>query len=82
MGDGDVLGRSEGYHLQGVHERLRFSKNSRKIATSPSPALDCYWLYKNHQPIEVTVHAVLLHCVESFEGLIPLCRQGRGCSEL
>ena len=22
-----------------------FSKNSRKFATSPSPALDCYWLY-------------------------------------
>ena len=23
-----------------------FSKNSRKFATSPSPALGCYWLYK------------------------------------
>ena len=23
-----------------------FSKNSRKFATSPSPALDCYWLFK------------------------------------
>ena len=28
-----------------------FSKNSRKFATSPSPALDCYCLYKNYQPI-------------------------------
>ena len=25
-----------------------FSKNSRKFATSPSPALVCYWLYKNY----------------------------------
>ena len=23
-----------------------FSKNSRKFAPSPSPALGCYWLYK------------------------------------
>ena len=23
-----------------------FLKNSGKFATSPSPALDCYWLYK------------------------------------
>ena len=23
-----------------------FSKNSRKFATSPSPVLGCYWLYK------------------------------------
>ena len=23
-----------------------FYKNSRKFATSPSPALGCYWLYK------------------------------------
>ena len=56
-----------------------FSKNSRKFATSPSPALDCYWLYKNYQPIGVTVHS---HCVESFEGLLQRSRRGRGCSEL
>ena len=23
-----------------------FSKNSQKFATSPSPAIGCYWLYK------------------------------------
>ena len=44
-----------------------FSKNSGKFATSPSPALGCYWLYKNYQPIGVTVH---LYCVEIFEGLL------------
>ena len=44
-----------------------FSKNSRKFATSPSPALGCYWLYKNYQPIGMTVHS---HCVESFEGVL------------
>ena len=47
-----------------------FSKNSRKFATSPSPALNYYWLYKNYQPIRVTVH---LHSVESFEGLLQRC---------
>ena len=42
-----------------------FFKNSRKFATSPSPALGCYWLYnKNYQPKGVTVHS---HCVESSE---------------
>ena len=56
-----------------------FSKNSRKFATSPSQALGCYMLYKNYQPIGVTVHS---HCVESFEGLLQRCRRGRGCSEL
>ena len=34
---------------------------------------------KNYQPIGVTIHS---HCVESFEGLLQLCRRGRGCSEL
>ena len=34
---------------------------------------------KNYQPIGVTVHS---HCVESFEGLLQRCRQGRGCNEL
>ena len=34
-------------HIQGIHYILCFfSKNSRKFATSPSPALGCYWLYK------------------------------------
>ena len=56
-----------------------FFKNSKKFATSPSPALGCYWLYKNDQPIGETVHS---HCVESFEGLLQRCRRGRGCSEL
>ena len=56
-----------------------FPKNCRKFATPPSSALCCYWLYKNCQPIGVTVHS---HCVESFEGLLQRCRRGRGCSEL
>ena len=51
-------------------------KNSRKFATTPSPAIDCT---KNYQPIGVTVH---LHCVESFEGLLQRFRRGRGCGEL
>ena len=55
-----------------------FSKNSRKFATSPSPALGCYWLYKK-LPAN---RRVQLHCVESFEGLIQRCRRGRGCIEL
>ena len=54
-------------------------KNYRKFVPPPSPALGCYWLYKNYQPIGVTVHS---HCVESFEGLLQRCRRGRGCSEL
>ena len=37
-----------------------FSKNPRKFATSPSPSLGCYWLYKEG----VTVHS---HCVESLQ---------------
>ena len=41
-----------------------FSKNSRKFATSPSPALGCYWLYKNYQPIGVAVHS---HCVRALK---------------
>ena len=40
-------------------------------------ALGCYWLYKNYQPIGVTVHS---HCVESFERSL-IARRGRGCSE-
>ena len=51
----------------------------RKFATSPSAALGCYWLYKNYQPIGVTVHS---YCVESFEGLLQRCRRGRVCNEL
>ena len=34
-----------------------FFKNSRKFATSPSPALGCFWLYKKLKPIGVTVHS-------------------------
>ena len=44
-----------------------FSKNSRKFATSPTPALGCYWFYKNYQPMGVALHS---RCVESFEGLL------------
>ena len=46
-----------------------FSKNSRKVATSPWAAMGCT---KNYQPIGVTVHS---HCVE---GILQRCRQGRG----
>ena len=35
-----------------------FFKNSRKFATSPYPALGCYWLYKNYQPKGVTCIAL------------------------
>ena len=35
-----------------------FSKNSRKFATSPSPAFGCYWLYKKIQPIGGSVHSL------------------------
>ena len=67
-------------YIQGVRSILFFfSKNSRKFATSPSPALDCYWLHKNYQPIGVTVHS---YYVESSEGLLQRRRRGRGCSEL
>ena len=55
-----------------------FSKNSRKFATTPSPALSCHWLYKK-LPANGTVH---WHCVKSFEGLLQRCRRWRGCSEL
>ena len=56
-----------------------FSKNSRKFATIPSPALGCYWLYKNYKPMDVTVHS---HCDESFESLLQRYRRYRRyCSE-
>ena len=41
-----------------------------------STAIGCTKIY---QPLGVTVHS---HCVESFEGLLQRCRQGRGCREL
>ena len=67
-------------NVQGVHLILCFFfKNSRKFATTPSTARGCYWLYKNYQPIGVTVHS---HCVESFDGLLQQYKRGRGCSEL
>ena len=57
-----------------------FPKNSPKFASSPSPALVCYWLYWLYQPIVVTtVHS---HCDGSFESLLQRCRRGRGCREL
>ena len=41
--------------LQGVHQILRFfPKNSRKFATSPSPALGCYWLFIALRALKVT----------------------------
>ena len=41
-----------------------FSNNSQKFATSSFPALGCYWLYKNYQPIGVAVHS---HCVRALK---------------
>ena len=50
----------------GCSFNIVFFSNSRNIATSPSPALGCYyWLYKKlPEPIGVTVHS---YCVRSFE---------------
>ena len=46
-----------------------FFKNCLYFATSPSPALGYYCLYKNGQPIRVTVHSDLLHrCIALHAG--------------
>ena len=56
-----------------------FSKNCLYFATSPSPALGCYLLYKNCQPIRVTVHSdllrgwVLLHVGEGLQRIGKKC---------
>ena len=53
-----------------------FSKNIRKFATSPSPILGCYWLYKK-------LPANRSDCtLELRSELLQRCRRGRGCSEL
>ena len=53
-----------------------FSKNSRKFATSPSPALGCYWLYKklpaNRSDCTLALHWELwrsLTAMKAREGL-------------
>ena len=55
-----------------------FPKNSRKFATSPSPALGCYWLYKKIQPEWLYTRIALRALKVSYSDL----RRGRGCSEL
>ena len=51
---------SEWYRVP-IKKLCFFPKNCLYFATSPSPALGCcYWLYKNCQPIRVTVHSDLL----------------------
>ena len=53
-----------------------FSKNIRKFATSPSPILGCYWLYKK-------LPANRSDCTLALRSeLLQRCRRGRGCSEL
>ena len=54
-----------------------FSRNCLYFATSPSPALGCCWLYKNGQPIRVTVYTRI-----SCEDELFFYMQGKGCSEL
>ena len=43
-----------------------FSKNSRKFASSPSPALGCYWLYKKLSSIGVYAHIALRALTVSY----------------
>ena len=53
-----------------------FFKEFSKFATSTSPALGRYWLYKkNGQPIRVTVHS-------DVEAKLLFYIQGMDCSEL
>ena len=64
--------------IQGVHKYCVFQRILKSLPPLPrhSAVIGCT---KNYQPIGVTVHS---YCIESFEGLLQRCRQGRGCSEL
>ena len=56
-----------------------FSKSSQKIATFPSPALGCHWLYKK---LPANRSDCTLALRWELEGLLQRCRRGRCCSEL
>ena len=61
------------FYIRFILYRVFIFKNSRRFATSLSPAaIGCT---KNYQPIRVTVHS---YCIKSFEGLLQRCRRGRG----
>ena len=64
------IGGSE--EVQGVNKILCFPKNSRKFATPPSPALDCYWLYQklsaNSGDCSLPLRALKVSYSDSGEG--------------